>query len=266
MLVHVIGTGDAFSKTRFGSSLLVQAEGGAILIDTPPALSHALRSYHSTMGLDDITTVLITHLHSDHVGGLEQLLFHQRLVRGQKIRILGAPEVLENLWGHTLKGGMGQITSPLTGKPLAMQMDDYATLVPIKPGERFQATDNLEVQLHLTKHHIPTTAVKITETGEKTFAYSSDTAFSPEIIEWMDAYVMVHEVGAGNGWGAIEATHTSLTKLMELPASVREKMYLTHYCDAFPIEVCPIPCLRDGNCLTINLREFPAGHPSTRDT
>lgn len=109
--VRVVG--DAFTALYHNACLLVESTSTRLLIDAPPALARALRESANEpserVGLDDIDHVLITHLHGDHVGGLEQLLFYRRFVTGRKAALHAIPEVLARLWDPRLRGGMDTV-------------------------------------------------------------------------------------------------------------------------------------------------------------
>jgi ribonuclease BN (tRNA processing enzyme) len=73
MKVQFLGSGDAFgSGGRFNTCFLVEAAGGAFLIDCGASSLIAMRKF----GVDPnrIHAVLASHLHGDHFGGLPFLL------------------------------------------------------------------------------------------------------------------------------------------------------------------------------------------------
>ena len=79
MELVVLGTGDAFSATRFGSSAVVLGPEGHVLIDAPDAIMRALALASLRSGVEvspsTIDDILLTHLHGDHVNGLEAFGF-----------------------------------------------------------------------------------------------------------------------------------------------------------------------------------------------
>jgi ribonuclease BN (tRNA processing enzyme) len=92
MKVQVVGCGDAFgSGGRAHTCFMVAASGGPFLIDCGASALIKLKEYG--INPDDIGTILITHLHGDHFGGLVFLLreatLHKR--RTKALTIAGPP-------------------------------------------------------------------------------------------------------------------------------------------------------------------------------
>ena len=238
--VRVVGVGDAFTAQYFNACLLVECEGTRLLVDAPPALARALKSLGAsggpTVGLDEIDHVLITHLHGDHCGGLEQLLFWRRFVTRNKCKLYAIREVLADLWSGRLRGGMDTLMLP-DHSTQALTLEDYADVVPLDPGKT--TVGPLSIDWRPTVHHIPTSALKITAAGH-TFGYSADTAFDPTLIEWLAASeLFFHETNLG--------VHTPLASLVSLPEDVRDRMRLIHYPDFHDVDGSPIPCAREGD-------------------
>lgn len=237
--MRVVGVGDAFTSQYFNACLLVEAEGTRVLIDAPPALARALGDLGERGGarvrLDDIDHVIITHLHGDHVGGLEQLLFWRRFVTGRKASLYAIPEVLAGLWDTRLKGGM-EVLMNERFEPQTLTLDDYADVRPLGPGGT--AIGPLLVDWRPTIHHIPTSALRI-RGHQGTFAYSADTAFDPSLIDWLsEADLFFHETNLG--------IHTPLASLLSLPEATRRKMRLIHYPDFHDVGSSSIVCAREG--------------------
>ena len=63
--------------------------------------------------------------------------------------------------------------------------------------------------------------------GTATLAYSCDTAFDPELVEWLekDSALILHESTFGKA-------HTPLQALQDLEKSVRERIVVVHYSDS----------------------------------
>ena len=240
--VRVVGVGDAFTARYYNACLLIESGDQRLLVDAPPALARALRdlSIHSdiTVGLDDIDHVLITHLHGDHVGGLEQLLFWRRFVTGRKTTIHAIPEVLAGLWDTRLRGGMDTLMHP-DGSQSRLELSDYAEVQPLGPG--VTRLGPIDLEWRRTVHHIPTSAVRM-RVGDRRVGYSADTAFDPTLIDWLaPADLIFHETNYG--------VHTPLAALAELPEAIRGRMRLIHYPDQLDPRAAPIACAREGDRL-----------------
>lgn len=239
--VRVVGVGDAFTARYYNACLLIESADTRLLVDAPPALARALRDLGDRggplLGLDDVDHVLITHLHGDHTGGLEQLLFWRRFVTGRRCSLHAIPEVLAGLWEHRLRGGM-DVLLDAAGERHPLALADYADVAPMPAaGEEFTVGD-LTLAWRPTVHHIPTSALRVRH-GAASFGYSADTAFDPTLVAWLSsADLMFHETNYG--------VHTPLASLVGLDASVRERMRLIHYSDLHDVEDSPIACAKEG--------------------
>lgn len=239
LTVRVVGVGDAFTSKYWNSCLLVECGGRRLLVDAPPALARALATLGDRGGdrvtLDDVDAVVITHLHGDHVGGLEQLLYWNRFVTRRRVTLHAIPDVLRDLWHGRLRGGMDQLMDA-SGATQSLGLDDYALVVPLEPGTN--QIGSVQLEWRRTIHHIPTSAIRVRGEG-RVFAYSADTSFDRALVDWLAASdLFFHETNYG--------VHTPLDRLVALPESVRARMRLIHYPDDHDVERSPIPCAREG--------------------
>lgn len=242
--VRVIGVGDAFTDRYYNASFFVESPSTRLLVDAPPALGKALGDLGTRggekIGLADIDRVVITHLHGDHVGGLEQLLFFRRFVVGRKVELYACRDVLAGLWSTRLAGGMDTLMHA-DGSRAHLTLEDYADVIPLEEGQT--RIGDLTLEWRPTIHHIPTSALRLSN-GRQSFGYSADTAFDPSLIEWLgESDLFFHETNLG--------IHTPLASLQALSESVRHKMRLIHYPDFHDVEQSPIPCVHEGDRLDV---------------
>ncbi len=113
MRLTFVGSASAFSTMpgNFHSNMLFETadpetgETRRLLFDCGSDIRWGL----AAMGLDyaDIDAVYISHLHADHVGGLEWLGFKRYFIeQGRRIPMYLAEPLRRPLWENCLKGGM----------------------------------------------------------------------------------------------------------------------------------------------------------------
>src|ERR1700733_10351946 len=108
-----LGSGSAFTidDGNFQSNILLQLDNNTLLLDAGTDIRFSLKA----LQLDhlDIQNVYISHLHSDHAGGLEWLAlrtFFDPLYVG-KPGLFISEKILEDLWNKTLSGGLSTLAT-----------------------------------------------------------------------------------------------------------------------------------------------------------
>ena len=241
MILSALGVGDAFSARWYSTCLLVEHDGARLLIDCPHPIRKILAESGTGVDLPDLDAVVLTHLHADHCSGLEGLGFFSFFVAQRPMPLLTHPGVGKRLW-ERLGPGMDTLVHAVDAPPTLHALDDYfavhdlSTDAPVRFGP-------FTIESRWTKHHVPTTALRITA-GGRTLGYSADTAFDPTLIDWLaSADLIVHETNLG--------THTPIADLTALPDAITARMALVHYPDRFDLGACPIRCLHQGETTSV---------------
>lgn len=97
MEIKFIGTGSgSVSLDRYHSSFLIQVPGQNLLMDAGDSISRALRQ--SSVDINSINSILISHFHPDHLNGLSSLIIQMKMnKRKEKLQILVHENLLERL-------------------------------------------------------------------------------------------------------------------------------------------------------------------------
>jgi ribonuclease BN (tRNA processing enzyme) len=186
--------------------------------------------------LAKIDHFLITHVHGDHMNGLEGVAFFKHFVENKRVQLASLPEVREVIWNERLKGSMGQLWNGSEFRLLGF--DDYFAFAQLEPASP-RTIGPFKIEVRRTKHHIPTCAVHIEAEG-RVFGYSSDTAFDPELIDFLEpAHLIIHETNLG-------PAHSGYASLAGLPVELRRRMRLVHYPDGFDSKTSAIQVAHEG--------------------
>jgi ribonuclease BN (tRNA processing enzyme) len=117
--VLFLGTGDAFgSGGRLQTAALVRTTETTVLVDCGPSALAALRGHGHAP--DEVDTIVLTHLHGDHFGGVPFVLMdaHYGSKRSRPLTIVGPPGGEERVRQaqEALFAGSGRlpVTFPLT--------------------------------------------------------------------------------------------------------------------------------------------------------
>jgi ribonuclease BN (tRNA processing enzyme) len=175
MRLQVLGCGDAFgSGGRFHTCFHVSADSASFLVDCGASSLIAMRRF----GVDPNTlrTVLISHLHGDHFGGLPFLLLDAQFVsrRTTPLTIAGPPTLSARL--HALRETMfpGSTEADL-GFPLE--------IVELEPQLTTQM-NGVAVTAYPLRHPsgAPSYALRC-QVEHRTLCYSGDTEWVPTLID-----------------------------------------------------------------------------------
>jgi ribonuclease BN (tRNA processing enzyme) len=237
-----LGVGSAQAVKNYQTNFLIIKGGSHILVDFGMTGQIALKEVAGLV-LNDITTILPTHSHADHVGGIESLALYNRYVgmpffQSEKTKMILTEEYQRVLWDYTLRGGLEYNEEHDRHN---LSLSDYFAI--IRPSwKNFQPREVHEIDfegIHLeifrTKH-IPDNSsdwqASFISYGlmidDRVFV-SCDTRFDAELINmYKHAEFFFHDVQFFPG-----AVHAPLSDLKTLSDDIKKRMLLMHYSDDF---------------------------------
>ena len=244
MKILITGIGDAYTARHFGTSALIEAPEGYILLDCPEPIHRVLREATEAANWNvdyrSINDIILTHLHGDHSNGLEMLGFRRLFMDDSnpavKPRLHTTQPVADRLWEKLAPSMDGANYGTLR------TLDDFYDLRIIDPDHEATIA-GLSVHCRYTGHPISTIGLLFSN-GTNTFGWSSDTPYEQKHIVWLNqADVIVHESNLG-------MAHTPIEDLNALPDELRAKIRLIHLPDDFDPGTTDMVPLRQGEVLT----------------
>lgn len=249
MKLYVLGVGDTFTEKHVTHALLLEAEGFRLAIDCPDSYRRVLRAardkagspHAASLDLFGIDDVLVTHVHGDHMNGLEGVAYFKYFAQKRPLNLHTIAPVKHALWEQRLVASMGTLWDGLEFK--AKSFDEYFAWNEVSL-ETKTSIGPFTITARTTKHHVPTSALLV-EHGGTSIGISSDTAFDRDLIAFLArADLIVHETNYG-------PAHTAYADLLTLDESIKQKMHLIHYPDEFDVDATQIPALREGQVIEL---------------
>lgn len=226
-----LGSGAAFTIENYQSNILLETEGGRLLIDCGTDIRRSLALHGLTS--NDINDVYISHLHADHAGGLEWLGFtHYNARRSESLtpkrpNLYISKKLVMPLWNNKLKGGMDCLAS------VKASLRSFFDVHVVK-FDNF-VWGNIVFELVQTVHTYSKTMLNPSyglffELNNTKIFITGDTQFSHNILvhfyEKADLIFQDCETSENNS-----TVHARFDELTTLPAQVKKKMWLYHYND-----------------------------------
>lgn len=176
MQLSFVGCGDAFgSGNRFNTCFHVTGNEVDFLIDCGASSLISLKK----LGIDlkSIKTILITHFHADHFGGIPFLILDAQFSRREAPLTIAGPPGLRDAFNRVMEAAF-----PGSSK---VQQRFGLTLLELPPHE-VTIIGSLRVAPYPVNHGNPDGlnyyAYRISD-GERVVAYTSDTGWTDELIE-----------------------------------------------------------------------------------
>lgn len=214
--VIVVGNGNGF--VGITSSFIVHLRDYLIWIDpcAQPAFSLGKIGIH----WDDVTHLLITHNHEDHISGFTACL-KRAVDKGKTVKIITAPNIYQILLKQF--------------RLLFPDIEKYLDLIPLTP-EKSCTLGNYKIEARWNHHIIPygTLGLKISSKSN-CWGFSGDTKYDEKIIkvlkrkelepEWFEnCDVLFHEVD----FKSPKTVHTYYKELQKLETNFSGKLFVYH--------------------------------------
>lgn len=210
----------------YHSNMLLFEQDKSLLIDCGSDVRFSLTT--QKLSDKDIHNVYISHLHADHVGGLEWLCFSQKFTNPvkEKTHLYISEHLTHELWNNTLKGGLSSLEGEIA------TLDSFFKVYAIKDNDSFQweGTNFYLVQtIHMINHFqiMPSYGLFFTIEGIKVYI-TTDTKFTPEHLEiyYKKADIIFHDCETTPHRSYV---HAHYEDLLALPPEIRKKIWLYHY-------------------------------------
>jgi ribonuclease BN (tRNA processing enzyme) len=217
---HTVGT-DNFQSNM----LLVAGNGRCLLIDCGSDIRWSLA--RQGFSHRDITDIYVSHLHADHIGGLEYVGFKTRFDPAcRRPRLYLEASLAGPLWDHSLRGGMGVITDGET------RLEDFFEVVPLRAHEPFE-WEGARLEMVPVAHVVAPRATMhsnglLIGAGDQRVLLTTDTRFDAELLApyYASADLIFQDCETSSYKTGI---HAHYSELRGLAAAVRAKMWLYDY-------------------------------------
>lgn len=269
--VKILGCGSAApSLTRWPTSQVVQLNGSLILIDCGEGTQFLLRKY--SVKFQRISHILISHLHGDHFFGLPGLLSTMHLLGRQKPLEIHAPAGMKQILKMLLDHGGADLSYDLAIKEyeqITTQIvdDNNFTIetIPLKHrittcGFLIREKEGLRniIKAKVADLNLPKYAYSLLRNGEdvetggrvikaddvtkapatpKAYAYCSDTAYNPEMVEQIRGVnALYHEATflSDREDLATKTAHSTAQQAAQIASDAEvDKLVLGHYSNRY---------------------------------
>lgn len=237
--IIALGTGSAFTMKNWQTNFIIKRNGKNLLVDCGGDIRFSLRDQE--LSFKDIDAVYVSHLHQDHIGGLEYLGFTRYFTkRGMEQNNVPNPlplpkmycerGMVKPLWEHSLKGGMEGLEG------IDCNIDTYFDVFPISKNGSFEWEDlkfDIVQSLHISAKYaiVDSFGLMFTDpVNNKRVYISTDVQFAPETAlkaYYAESDIIIHDCETLYKSGV----HAHYDDLRTLKPDTKKKMLLIHYQD-----------------------------------
>ena len=222
-----IGSGSAFTvgQNNYQSNILISCNNQQLLIDCGSDARLALHELGYSH--EDIDNLFISHLHCDHIGGLEWLALMRYFdSKKDKPKLFISKNLINDLWNKCLSGGLSTL------KEQQSCLNTFFDIQPLDDNSAFK-WQNINFQLIKTEHYynnnqiMPCFGLFITTKDHKIF-FSGDTRFTPQLLAsyYNKADIILQDCEVAKERSKV---HANYEQLKTLNKTIKQKMWLYHF-------------------------------------
>ncbi|RTL11408.1 MAG: MBL fold metallo-hydrolase [Neisseriaceae bacterium] len=229
MKLTFLGVSSALSVgyKNFHSNMLVESADTdqKLLIDCGGDVRHSL--YELGFSAADIDAVYISHLHADHVGGLEWLAFSKFFVEQNKLPLYISTDQKQALWDHVLSGGMSTLEESNSTLETFFKLRSTESNKFIWSGRDFEL---IKVPHSYSNHELLPSYGLFVSGSKLNIFITTDTRFAPDVLNeaYERADIIFHDCETSSHFSK---QHAHYTQLVTLPFHIKQKMWLYDYND-----------------------------------
>lgn len=228
MKLIFLGSGSAFTvgEGNYHSNMILETDSKSrLLIDCGSDIRFSC--YEQGLTYENIDAVYISHLHADHMGGLEWLAINTRFSpKHKKPKLFVSQLIVDDLWSKALSGGLSSLPNEQAA------LSSFFEVHPVKDNLSFEwekISFQLVPAIHCFNdtHLMPVYGLYFTLNGKKIWI-TSDTRLTPDLEQdyYENSDLIFHDCETSKTPTGVHAHYNDLVKL---PQNIKSKMWLYHY-------------------------------------
>lgn len=187
MIVTILGSSAKQTDIRECVSLLIDVNDITILFDAGPGIVSSFNRAHRN--LIDVDTLILTHVHGDHILGFSYFVYNRVVEYNQKKELYGDKPLKVIGKKETIDFAKNMLRVAYEGMKIPFDI----SYVIVESSDEINLNDTTSLKFIDAIHAVPTLSTIITANGKK-IVYTSDTLPNEALIEpALNAELLIHE-------------------------------------------------------------------------